>query len=115
MHIVPAGVHDAIVQTFIGHIVGFFYGQRIHIGAQCNDAFMGLTTFYERHNTVAAHALPMFYACIAQLRGNVPAGLHFLKRQFRVLVQVSALLDAVGVVLAGKFQYTFFDIHNCVR
>ena len=34
MDIMPAGVHDTRMCGFVGHIIGFLYGQCVHIGTQ---------------------------------------------------------------------------------
>ena len=49
VHIVAAGVHHAGVGRFVGHVVGFRNGQRVHVSPQGNGGAAGLA-FNQGHH-----------------------------------------------------------------
>ena len=92
MSVVPAGVHLARAEAFIGRIVLLPDRQRVDIGAQDNAAgrpLAGLRALDLGADTGHGHA-PMRHADLVEFALDRCRGLKFLFPQLRVTVKVPA-------------------------
>ncbi len=104
MHIVPAGVHDGNVAACIilgadlagiGEACFFLDRKRVEFGAQ-HDRRAG-AIFQDGDNACAADAFRDVVAELAETVGKFGGGLRFVRREFRILVQVQIEGAGVGI------------------
>ena len=108
VQIVPAGVHHPNVATGVvggAHFAGvgqtgfFFDGERIQLGAQHDRRARSVLEY--GHDSAAAHVFGDLISGTAPARGQLHRSFCFMRRQFRVLMQieverVSVRIDAVN-------------------
>ena len=101
--IVSASVHNALHRRFIGYLVGFADGQRVHVGPQPNHPpGPSFRPFDQSHNARVGHTLLRIQADGAELFGHITSRIMLMEREFGVGVQVSARGNGVGGKLSGK-------------
>ena len=109
MIVVPARVHHADVLAVVprahggleGQVDHLRDGQRVHVGAQRDDA---ARTSAAQHadNAGSADALPHFQSERAQVLRHERGGAHFLPRQLGMLVDVTAPRHDLRVHCGGE-------------
>jgi len=108
VHVMPAGVHDADFASRIVlgmHFAGirqaglFFHRKRIKLGAQ-HDRGPG-AVLQDGHHSRPAHVFGDGVAKISQMTGKLLRGLDFMRREFRILVEVK--IQGVGLGIDGLY------------
>ena len=99
MAVVAAGMHAAIVAGAMRKQVLFAHRQRIHVGAQTNAA-RAVAAFEDANHTGSRQTAMYRNPLCFKKSGNAVAGALFLKRQFRMRMQVVA--QGHQFIAAGK-------------
>ena len=95
-------MHHAVHGGFVIDVVLFLAGQGIHVCAQRHQARVWILAFHGGHNPGARDPLLERHPPFGQLASHERHGFVFLKRQFRMGMQVPANAHPFCVVRLGK-------------
>ena len=106
-----AGVHDAGIGALVGKIIRFREAQGIEISAQ-SDRRAGLAAFEEADRTVARNARHQFDTGLCQMVPDPGCRIRFLKGQFRVGMEIAAVLYNLVTIFFYEFFYVCHRNHS---
>jgi len=101
MHIMAAGMHDAIVLRLIINLVFFFNGEGVHIGPEGNGTLAGIIAFDKPYHAGSSHYFKGDTHA-GQLLLNEGGGIEFLVTEFRVGMEMTTDSDKIGGILFGQ-------------
>ena len=112
MDIVPAGMHDAGMSRFVRYIVGFLYGQRVHVGPQGDGFAICSGTFNHRNDPGAGNPSLVRDFQLVKCFLYKACGLLLFEGKLRIAVQMSAQVNNMFSLLVGELLNVFTEFQS---
>ncbi len=106
--VVAAGVHLAVVDRAVVELVQLLHGQRVHIGAQADQALAGLATLEQTDDAGAGQAPVHLDPPVGELLGDHIGGAVLLEGDLGMAVDV----PAPGLHVLGELGDAVDDRHG---